>query len=168
MAGDSQAEFVAGDLAEDFGCIVARSGRRAARRWYARQVLRSAPALLAMRIRSGELTETVLRAVVGVLLPLAALDQLWRFVYSQIPLKDGVERAPALLAANVLAVALCSWAMGTSPRDRTRGVDALAAMAAALVAVWVSVGESPALYVASLLAVAPAHSLWTIGRRKLR
>ncbi|MGO9262977.1 MAG: hypothetical protein ACLQU1_42875 [Bryobacteraceae bacterium] len=177
IAGDAEAEFVGGDLAEDFGCIFAQRGRRAARRWYAWQVARSAPALMALRMRSGELTEIALRAVTGVLLPLVALDQLWRFVYSQIPLKDGVVRAPAMLAANVLLVALCSWMAGwnalkprsrRAPRAPRAGLEAVAALAAVTLAVRVAVGAAPQAYILCLLLAAPANSLWRVWRRKLR
>jgi hypothetical protein len=131
-------------------------------------------------VRSGELTEIVLRAVIGVLLPLVALDQLWRFVYSQIPLKDGVERAPAMLAANVLLVALCSWMAGGSalkPRPQRTpkapaqrapraGLEAVAALAAVALAVRVAVGAAPQAYILSLVLAAPANSLWTVWRRR--
>jgi len=169
MAGSPEAEFVAGDLSEEFGLIFARHGGGPARRWYARQVVRSAPALLALRIRSGDLTAVVLRAALGVLLPLVALDQLWRFVYSQIPLKDGVERAPAMLAANILLVALGSWMSAGAARRPARGAaDAVAAMAAAALAAGTAVGAAPAAYVAGLLLVAPANSLLAMWRRRLR
>ena len=172
IAGDSDAEFVAGGLAEAFGSISTARGHRAARRWYAWQVFRAAPRLMGMRIRSGEATGAVLRATLGVLLPLVALDQLWRFVYSQIPLKDGLERAPALLLANVLLVALCSWMAGWSrvrPSAAVRqGPDVLAALAAVFLAVRVAVGTAPALYVLGLLPAAPANSLWLLWRRKSR
>jgi hypothetical protein len=170
IAGESEAEFVAGDLAEDFGAIFAQRGRRGARRWYAWQVVRSAPALMALRMRSGELTGAVLRAVIGVLLPLVALDRLWRFVYSQIPLKDSVERAPALLAANVLLVALCSWMTAWQPRTapRREGLEAVAALVAVALGVRAAVGAAPEAYILCLLLAAPANSLWTVWRRKLR
>jgi hypothetical protein len=176
IAGDSDAEFVAGDLAEDFGAIFAQRGGRAARRWYAWQVARSAPALMALRMRSGELTGAALRAAVGVLLPLGALDRLWAFVYSQIPLKDGVERAPAMLAANVLLMALCSRmaaAAWSGPRraptvPRRAGLEAVAALVAVALAVRVAVGAAPEAYILCLLLAAPANSWWTVWRRKLR
>jgi hypothetical protein len=173
IAGEADAEFVAGDLAEDFGCLFAERGESAARRWYAWQVVRSAPALLALRIRAGELTGAVLRATLGVLLPLAALDRLWRFVYSQIPLKDGFGRAPAMLLGNVLLVALCSWMARRSslPWDRRKrrvAPDVLAALAAVALAVRASVGATPAAYILCLLVAAPANSFLTWWRRKLR
>lgn len=170
LAGDPDAEFVAGDLAEDFGCLFARRGGRAACRWYVWQVVRSAPALLSLRMRSGELTGAVLRATLGVLLPLVALDRLWRFVYSQIPLKDGLERDPAMLLANILFVLLCSWAVGRQEPRMTRraGPDVVAALVAAALAVRVAVGAAPAAYIVCLLLSAPANSFWSQRRRKLR
>jgi len=172
IAGEAEAEFVSGDLAEDFGLICARRGPRTARLWYSWQVARSVPSLLALRVRSGELTGAILRAVLGVLLPLVALDQLWRFVYSQIPLKDGVDRAPAMLLANILAVILCSWIGGQSrPWDRSArrvGPDVVAALAAAALAVRAAAGATPAAYVLCLLLAAPASSFRVLWRRKLR
>ena len=56
IAGGTEAEFVAGDLAEDFAFICSQRGRRAARRWYTWQVASSLPALITLRMRSGELT----------------------------------------------------------------------------------------------------------------
>lgn len=168
MAGDAEAEFVAGDLAEDFGYIFARRGRGPARRWYAWQVARSAPVLMALRMRSGELTGAVLRAALGVLLPLAALDWLWRFVYSQIPLKDGVEREPAMLAANVLLVALCSWMVRGGGAPRRAGPDTAAALAAVAVAVHAAEGAAPVAYIVCLLVAAPWHSVWAAWGRRWR
>ena len=168
MAGESEAEFVAGDLAEDFGYLFAQRGRGPARRWYAWQVARSAPALITLRVRSGELTGAVLRATLGVLLPLAVLDWLWRFVYSQIPLKDGLERSPAMLAANVLLVAFCSWMLQCDGARRRVGSEAVAAMTAVALGVYTAEGEAPLVYVVCLLLAAPAHSLWITLRRKWR
>jgi hypothetical protein len=168
IAGDAQAECVAGDLAEDFGYMSARHGGRAARRWYAWQVVRSAPALMALRMRSGEFTGSLLRATLGVLLPLIALDQLWRFVYSQIPLKEGVNRAPAMLLANVLFMALCSWAVARRDLSGRAGPDIAAALAAAALAVRAALGTAPTAYVLCLLLAAPANSLWSLWRKTWR
>jgi hypothetical protein len=121
-----------------------------------------------LRMRSGEFTGAVLRAIFGVLLPLVALDELWRFVYSQIPLKDGVDRDPAMLAANVLLAGLCSWLAKAGGPPRRVGPDAVAALAAVAVALCAAVGTAPAAYIVCLLLAAPANSWWAVWRRKLR
>ena len=164
-AGDSHADLVAGDLHEEFLSFCEQRGRRAARRWYALQVLRSIPALLELRIRSGELVRILLAALLGVALPLLLLDRLWSFVYSQIPLKDGLDRDPAFLAANVIVVCICAAVAGSMVRTASRAaVLSLAVMAAAGFALWVSVGSAPAAYSCAVLLAAPA-SCWFVHRK---
>jgi hypothetical protein len=98
VTGENESEFVAGDLHEEFIYLCATRGHRAGRRWYSRQVLRSVITLLGLRMRSGEAMQ-LSAAVLSVAVPLLLLDRLWCFVYSQIPLKDGLERTPGFLAA---------------------------------------------------------------------
>jgi len=168
LAGDAEADFVAGDLAEDFGLLFAERGPGAARRWYLKQVVRSAPSLIGLRMRSGELTGAVLRATLGVLLPLVALDRLWRFVYSHIPLKDGVDRAPGLLMLNVLIVLLCSRAAMVTDRPHRSVPEIMAALLAAVLAMYAGVGAAPWLYVIAVLLAAQAGTISNLWRRRVR
>ena len=151
----SEAECVAGDLHEEFLLLCESRGPRRAAWWYARQVAGSVVPLLAMRVRSSEIAMTVLSALLGVTLPLVALDRLWSFVYSQIPLKDGFERAPWLLLINVA----CVCALGLARRQTRGGV--LASMIAAGAALLISSGATPVWYMVCLLVAAPA----TKGKR---
>jgi hypothetical protein len=155
-AGAAEAEFVAGDLHEEFADLVKCHGPRIARRWYFRQVLKSVIPLLAVRIRSGEFMNVPMAAAAAVL-PLAALDRLWSFVYSQIPLKDSLDRAPLLLAINVVLLAVSSVAAGSSVRTRPQAV-ATAALSAVLAGfvLWIAPASAPLLYVIAALAAAPA------------
>jgi hypothetical protein len=111
-------------------------------------------------MRSGELRQTMLVALLGVAVPLLLLDRLWSFVYSQIPLKDGIGRAPEFLAINVLSVCLGAAMVGCTRKSRqATTATALATAAAAGLAMWASAGSAPALYTTLVLSIAPAGSL---------
>ena len=162
MAGEAEAECVAGDLEEEFGQSL-RS-----RRWYVSQIVRSLVPLLLLRVRSGELSRILLGAVLGAALPLLLLDRLWRLVYSQIPLKDGVDRAPAFLAVNILAITVCACISGFETRSLRQGASsAMVAMAAAGVAMWAGNGSAPAAYAVLVLLFAPAGSMLGSLLRKI-
>jgi hypothetical protein len=168
-AGEGQAEFVAGDLHEEFLLLCAARGRRAGRRWYAAQVLRSLLALLAMRFRSGEAAHLVAAALLAVALPLLLLDRLWSFVYSQIPFKDGLDRAPGFWAANLLCVCVCAAVCGSLARSFPRALGvALASAAAAACALWCGAATAPVVYAGLVVLAAPASSLAIFAWRRSR
>lgn len=160
VAGPHHAECVAGDLEEEFIQQRTFRGRVAATRWYFSQVARSLAPLMRLRIRSGEPTAVLLSAALGVALPLVLLDRLWLFVYSHIPLKDGLERSPWVLAINVAAV----LAGGTIANPPTRlrhaaWARAAAAVAAAVFGLWFSQAKTPIFYAMAVLAAAGAAAL---------
>lgn len=100
-------------------------------------------------------------------MPLLLLDRLWRFVYSQIPLKDGLHRAPEFLAANALIVCICAALAGASRRGPRAAVPtALAVMAGAAFGLWQSVGVAPIAYIGVVLLAAPAGSLAGLAKRR--
>jgi hypothetical protein len=169
IAGPCEAEYIAGDLEEEFAIVRKTSGATAAGRWYTWQVARSVCALLQLRIRSGELTQVVLMASLGVAAPLLLLDRLWRFVYSQIPLKDGLERAPEFLVVNALCGCACAAILGAQAGSKAR-VMALAftAAVAVLVAAWASAASVPATYIVTLVLMAPASAIIGFAWRKSR
>jgi hypothetical protein len=182
VAGPGEAEYVAGDLEEEFAIVREARGGAAARRWYAWQVARSVCALLQLRVRSGELTQVVLIASLGVGAPLLLLDRLWQFVYSQIPLKDGLHRAPEFLVFNALCACACAavlgawaasswaaskWAASNWPGLKSRALAlAFAAAIAVLAALWAGAASAPAVYVVTLALAVPASALLTIAWRK--
>jgi hypothetical protein len=155
VAGETEAEFVAGDLHEEFADLLKSRGPQIARRWYFRQVLRSIVPLLTVRIRSGEFTRVALAAAAAVL-PLAILDRLWSFVYSQIPLKDSLQRAPGLLAINVVVLAASAAAAGSAVRSRAEAnvTAGLSTLLAGLV-LWIAPDSAPLVYLIAALAAAP-------------
>jgi hypothetical protein len=161
VAGEAEAEFVLGDLEEEFLEIARLRGRRSARRWYASQVLRSILPLLALRIRSGELMHALV-AGLGAGAPLWLADRLWTFLYSQIPLKDGVERTPAQFGVTLAVLCACAAAAGATARTRERAIAVcLSAILMTAAALAVSTGSTPALFVAMALLLAPlSASLW--------
>jgi hypothetical protein len=167
-AGEAHAELVAGDLHEEFLYLCEKHGRQTGNRWYAWQVMRSVPWLMQLRVRSGELTQ-ILAAMLGVALPLLLLDRLWCFVYSQIPLKDGLDRAPAYLAVNILVVCVCAALAGSAVRSVPRAIElGFAVAAAAGFAVWGSVGAAPAAYVGAVMLGAPVSFWVVIAKRRCR
>ena len=165
VAGENETEFVAGDLHEEFIYLCATRGRPAGSRWYAWQVIRSIVTLLGLRIRSSEARHFVI-AVLGVAVPLLLLDRLWCFVHSQIPLKDGLDRAPGLLAVNLVCVCIFAALCGASARSFHRAILTAAAAAAAAFALWMAVGGAPAAYVWLVLLMVPASSLLAFTWRK--
>jgi hypothetical protein len=172
LAGAAEAECVAGDLEEEFAMLRGLRGSWAATRWYSWQVLRSAGPLLQLRIRAGEFTQAALLAAFGIALPLIALDRLWQFVYSRVPLKDGLDRAPQLLALNALAVCACaaligSWcAEGRNASKPRAGAMAFAISCAAMAAIWTGIGAAPALYTIAVALAAPAAALLSFTLRR--
>jgi hypothetical protein len=176
LAGAAEAECVAGDLEEEYGLLRQSIGPAAAARWYVKQVLRSAGPLLELRIRTGELTQAMLLAALGIAAPLIALDRLWAFVYSNIPLKDGLERSPALWTVNAVVVVAAAILMGlalrrapgAAPRNALSRVFALAfaIVIAAAISMWVSVGAAPALYAAVIALAAPAATFLSFSLKK--
>jgi hypothetical protein len=169
VAGENQAEFVAGDLHEEFLLLCAERGPSAGSRWYARQVLRSAAALVGLRFRSGEAAHLAAAALVAVAMPLVLLDRLWSFVYSHIPLKDGLARAPGFLVANVVCVCACAAVCGSlaHTRGRAAGVAVAAAVGAAC-ALWCSTATAPWLYAGLLIVAAPVSSMAVFAWRGWR
>ncbi|HTS28578.1 MAG TPA: hypothetical protein VMH81_22055 [Bryobacteraceae bacterium] len=169
VAGESWAECVAGDLEEEFGLICQSRNHFAGARWYVWQVVRSVVPLIWIRMRSGEFRQAALAALLGAAVPLVMLDRLWSFVYSQVPLKDGIGRAPSLLAVNVAAVCVGSAITGTAQSSgKAAWTTALALAAAAGIAVWASAGGAPVLYAVWVVAAAPASSLIAFRWRRNR
>lgn len=169
VAGPCEAEYIAGDLEEEFAIVRKTRGPTAAGRWYAWQVVRSVCTLLQLRIRSGEFTHVALVASLGVAAPLLLLDRLWRFVYSQIPLKDGLERAPEFLVVNALFACACAAILGAWAGSKARAMAlAFAVTIAALAAAWASAATAPAAYIVTLLLTAPASALIGFAWRKSR
>lgn len=164
VAGED-AEYLAGDLEEEFAQVCQARTRRAGERWYWWQVVRSVAPLLGLRMKSGELRQAAAGALLGVAIPLLLLDRMWSFVYSQIPLKDGIARAPEFLAVNVFCVCLGA-AIGGSMRKSTSGAGWTAA--AAGFALWLSAGAAPTGYACLVLFAAPASSVITHVWRKAR
>jgi len=164
VAGAPESHYVAGDLEEEFAQLCHCRGRSAASRWYLRQVIGSLPPLLALRIRSGQLTGVLLRAVIGIGLPLMALDRLWCFVYSQIPLKDGTGRAPEYLAFNLVCIGLAA-ALSAPPG----AAGAIASGCAAAFALACATGATPLPYTALvILAVVLIPCCKTVRARRRR
>jgi hypothetical protein len=168
-AGEEQAEFVAGDLHEEFLILCATRGRPAGSRWYAWQVLRSAGTFAAMRLRSGEAAHLFAAAILAVAMPLLLLDRLWRFVYSQIPLKDGLDRAPGFWAVSLVSVCVCAAVCGSLARSVHRAVGvAVAAALAAACALWCGSATTPTVFAGLIVLAAPASSLTVFAWRKSR
>jgi hypothetical protein len=171
LAGAAEAECVAGDLEEEFSLLLQSGGAFAAARWHVSQVVRSAWPLLQLRVRSGEMTRTALLAAFGIAAPLLALDKLWQFVYSRVPFKNGLDRAPQFLLFNFILVCACAAAAGAwssvhdGSRSRALGL-ALAAGCGALIAVSIGVGAAPPFYVLAVSLGVPAAILFPFATRR--
>jgi hypothetical protein len=169
VAGEEEAEFVAGDLHEEFLQICAAQGRAAGVRWYGRQVLLSAGALLGLRFRSGEAAHLLAAALIAVAMPLLLLDRLWSFVYSHIPFKDGLDRAPLFWVANVVCVSVCAAVCGSLAHSFSRAMGvALAAAVGAACALWCGTAAAPLAYAGLVILAAPASSMTVFAWRRPR
>jgi hypothetical protein len=168
VAGEGESEYVLGDLDEEYLDVRRERGRRAAARWHAWQVLRSIVPLLAMRVRSGELTHALVAGLLGAAAPLWLCDRFWSLLYSQIPLKDGIGRTPAQFALTLLLLCVCAAAAGStaSSRERAIAVSVSAAfMTAAAIAA--ATGATPFAFIASALVLAPlsvAGAHWRVSK----
>ena len=135
-------EFILGDLREEFLMLRAERGVTRARLWYVRQLLLSLPVLLK--------ASHMLRPA-AIVFPMLLLDRLWCLLYSQIPLKDGLGRAPGFLVANI--VCACIGATVVRP-------SVLSAVVATACGLALAVSVEPAWYIcAAMLAVPLAARL---------
>lgn len=130
-------DFILGDLYEEYGLQCGERGMLAARLWYMRQILLSLPAM----IRPVELLRPFIIA-----LPLLLLDRLWCLVYSLIPLKDGLDRAPGFLIANIVCGCIGAAIARPSPL--------IAALATAF-ALAGSISAEPPIYMAATMIAVP-------------
>lgn len=127
----AERESIPGDLDEEFEILVTTgTSVSMARNWYRRQVWRSFVPLLATRWRRAEIQENAIVVLLAVGVPLRALDLLWAFVLSQVPLKVDAIRPGELLALSLMAGCILGFICG---RLRPRialwvGVAALASL----------------------------------------
>jgi len=130
-------DFILGDLYEEYGLQCGERGVLAARVWYLRRIMLSLPAM----IKPIELLRPLMIA-----LPLLLLDRLWCLVYSMIPLKDGLDRAPGFLIANIVCAS-----MGAAIAKPTQ----LTAALATAFALACSISSEPSLYIAVAMIAVP-------------
>ncbi len=104
-------EFITGDLWEEYALYIRpERGPWRATWWLIRQALWSLAPLLMMR--RGDFVASILAAQIFAGVPILALDALWAFVYSQIPLKDSDMRPLAVLLFNLACLGAASFAGG--------------------------------------------------------
>jgi hypothetical protein len=130
-------EFILGDLREEYGLLCEERGVPAARVWYVRQILLSVPVM----VKPVELIRPL-----AIALPLLLLDRLWCLIYSLIPLKDGLDRAPGFLITNIVCGCLCAALATPSP---------LAAALATGFALAFSISAEPSLYIGIAITAVP-------------
>jgi len=113
----AERESIPGDLEEEFACLLAAGASvAAARAWYWRQVWRSVAPLLGTCWRRAEIQENVILVLLAFGAPLRALDLLWAFVLSQVPLKVDAIRPAEFLALSLAAACLLGLACGAMRR----------------------------------------------------
>jgi hypothetical protein len=137
LAGLSDAEYIAGDLHEEFAMRRAELGGPSAWRWYAWQVLRCLARPLALRLPA---------AFVALALLLALLDRMWRFVYTQLC----AEPVPGLGPANILGLLAGASLLRPGQRVLTMGLLATG-LAAGL-----TIGPAAFPHIISMLLSVPA------------
>lgn len=99
---DGEYDSIPGDLAEEFFKMDPANRRG----WYWRQVAGSLAPLTLERWRRGELLRSIL-ILTAVLIPLAAANEIWRYVLSCVPLRTDPSRPLWLFAAVVIVELLC-------------------------------------------------------------
>jgi hypothetical protein len=172
LEGD-EAHPLLGDLEEEFHTVILlERGVRAARRWHLRQSVASVAPLLALGIERPTPRQWLLAlATLGVLVcaPLRCIEALRSFVLGHIPLKEGLTRSPAYLAATLFAaallVAVASWVVRRGPRQT--GVPTWCIVGLA----WLLLGLAGPLWPFSVwVASLPALGLgaWVSGRLSAR
>jgi hypothetical protein len=147
LAGDAGAEYIAGDLQEEFVLARAEMGSAAAARWYAWQFVRSLARPLGRRM---------LGAALVLALPLAAFDRLWALVFAQLC------QAPAsgLLAVN--GVCLCAGALWVTRSRRVVGCLLGAGLATGL-----AIGPDAFPHIIAGLLAVPAGVLAAVVRKAI-
>lgn len=159
-------QAVSGDLEEEYvTAVLPQRGSWWAAWWYLGQVVRSVVPLLRMQWR-GDLPAVALLAMVAVPLPLALLELLWAFVYSQVPLKADLVRGWQAVAVNAAVLAAFSATAGalaaslpTSGWWRAVVLLALCELAWTALVLAVSPAATPRGYAALLLLLSPGTCL---------
>ena len=101
LLGSQLAEEILGDLEEE-------SLLRGAR-WRRRQIVLSVMPLLALRLRKLQIEERLLLSTALFLLPVRAIDLLWAFVLSQVPLKVDLIRPTEHLVLTLALATACAF-----------------------------------------------------------
>ena len=102
-APESCREFVGLDLEEEFYTYqVDDRGYAAARAWYWRQVLRSMWPMLARSVAGGNWEPWSIAIFLATAGQIAALDFVWSFILSQVPLKMDITRGTGYLIASLV------------------------------------------------------------------
>ena len=114
----SDRDAILGDLEEESGMQ--------SRSWLWRQALRSIAPALRARWRRGDLQESVLVPVLLVMLPFRALDLLWTYVLSNVPMRTAADRPIEFLCASLVCLAAGSFVSGRIARTPIVTVTAFA------------------------------------------
>jgi hypothetical protein len=107
--------FILGDLEAEYEL------RGGSDRWYWRQAVRSAGALIVMGARRGDWEYALLAVMLATAAPAVLMEAWWSFLLSQVPLKAGITRGAdfALLSLSITAL-LC---IGAGIICTTRGLS---------------------------------------------
>ena len=154
-AGEGEAEYVLGDMAEEFDLIAADRGARAAERWLAAQ---AAP-LVALRIRSGEMAHVGGAGAGASIGSVWLCDRLWRSVHSHIPYKDGLERPAWEIAITLAAIACAIVVAARSAETRRTAMGIVFAAALLAPATAIEAGMTAPLWCAAAACLA-APLVW--------
>jgi hypothetical protein len=101
LLGPQLAEEILGDLEEE---SLLRGSN-----WRRRQLLLSVLPLLGLRLRQFHMEERILLASGLFLLPVRAIDLLWAFVLSQVPLKVDLIRPTEHLVLTLVLATACAF-----------------------------------------------------------
>ena len=118
-------DAILGDLIEEF--------EMQSSAWFWLQTLRSIGPTLAGRWRQGELQETILLPVLLVMLPFRALDLLWTYILSNVPLRTAADRPLGFLLISLAIAGAGSLIAGRIAKQPFVGAIAAIAVAICLI-----------------------------------
>jgi hypothetical protein len=118
-ASPAEADAICGDLHEEFAAIVGREGVRAARRWYWRQALRTAPSLVAgaLRARPAVMAAAGLITLAATMPVYSITDRAAKTLVVRFPVYHYISAPSFWLVATIIPFFLAGFALARVMRQ---------------------------------------------------
>ena len=132
-------QFITSDLEEEFNMQEPAT----ANIWYWRQVLGSGVPLAGVQFRQSNWEVAALALVLATWGQIFAIDRLWCFVLSQVPLKEDITRGPVYAAICLGIAFFCTLVAGTRCTSRGLIFAAPACLCLTILGLIASCGVTP-------------------------